>query len=786
MGVAPGGRAPAVPRITAERLFLRTGPRYHAAMHPWSIAWLAAVGALAACRSTDPGLPPARVVDLPWADTAVDRAVRVARDAFERGEPVAALGMLDAALAGHPRDVDALRLRQDILRQRGRRGLLLHEARAAVAARPDDGLAHYLLARVIDDPVAKLRGFQQAALLARDSLWPWLGLAHTLRETDLDAALAIYARLYAASDRHPLVGIAYAATLREAHRHDAAARVYEALRGDERLPGVGDLGLAQTAIARDDRATAWAALLQALRVRPFDPGVQALVHGWLETSAGADQSAQVLDVLREDPERFAQFGAHAGAPLLAALLFERGQPLAARAVLEAQLATAPSPALRRVLRRLLLSVGDVDGFVARLRVDVPRAVVDREQNQLRGRWLSLLDGPWCHGPALATPERAEALLSALRDVGWLAEVELLADAAGLRWPDREAVFAALRDEARRELAFEAGLRRLLYQGYQARDTADLATVVERLRSLSQRVLGRDVVGEPERYTVPLVGELLDPFTGELAEHLARYNRHLVLGRRSGGVAEGLLVTRLSVAELPQDGPLPLPARCFEVIGIDRDVKALAGVLGGDLAGVALLNHFLIDYDAVADWAQGIADRRRIARADGLALMRDPLPAEAGGDPLDAAWRLSVAAPVADTDLAAAVLDMIALHERQHLVDSYYYLPIEANLWRGLGLLFGFGFSPAAIEAEMERRAELAALVHSAHTELVLAHIVDFAGEPPLDSPHHRGFRALAQQLREQLVADGVPAAAAAPSRWHELDRAVLRAAGERLLHQLPR
>lgn len=786
MGVAPGGRAPAVPRIAADRLFLRGRPRYHAAMRPRSIALLAVASLLVACRSTDPGLPPARIVDLPWGDGPVDRAVRVARDAFERGEPVAALGMLDAVLAEHPRDVDALRLRQDILRQRGRRGVLLCEAQAALAARPDDGLAHYLAARITDDPVAKLRGFQQAALLARESLWPWLGLAHTVRQTDVDQALAIYERLYAASDRHPLVGIAYAAALRDARRFDAAARVYDALRGDERLPGVGDLGLAQTAIARDDRATAWAALLQALRTRPFDPGVQALVHGWLETSAGADQAEQVLDVLREDPKRFVQFGSHAGAPVLAALLAERGQPLAARSLLERQLETAPSPALRRVLRRLLLSVGDVDAFVVRMRADVPRAVVEREQNQLRGRWLSLLDGPWRDGPALATPERAEALLVALRDVGWLAEVELLAEVALARWPGRAPAFAALRDEARRELAFEAGLRRLLYQGYQARDTADLATVVERLRGLSQRVLGRDVVGRPERYTVPLVGELLDPFTGELADHLARYNRHLVLGRRSGGVAEGLLVTRLSVAELPQGGPLPLPARCFGVIGIDRDVKALAGVLGGDLAGVALLNHFLLDYDAVVDWAQGIADRRRVARADGLALLKDPLPADAAGDPLDVAWRLSIQSPVADADLDAAVLEMIGLHERQHLVDSHYYLPIEANLWRGLGLLFGFAFSPAAIEAEMERRAELAALVHSQHTGLVLAHIVDFVGEPPLDSPHHRGFGALAAQLRAELVAGGVPAEQAVPSRWHTLDGAQLRAAARRLLEHLPR
>ena len=38
------------------------------------------------------------------------------------------------------------------------------------------------------------------------------------------------------------------------------------------------------------------------------------------------------------------------------------------------------------------------------------------------------------------------------------------------------------------------------------------------------------------FAAPLVGEMLDPFAGSgLCEHLARYHRHLVLGRRAGRV-----------------------------------------------------------------------------------------------------------------------------------------------------------------------------------------------------------------------------------------------------------
>lgn len=740
---------------------------------------------VASCQSLDPGLPPARVTALPWGDAPADRLSWSARQAVERGEPEQALLQLDSILAERPRHVDAHRLRQDLLRERGRRGRLLIEASKRVHDRPKDGLAHYLLARVTDDPGAKLQGFQKAAQLQPDAVWPWLGLAHTMRGVDPRRALEIYRRLYTASEQHPLVGVAYASALREGERWADAAEVYRAMRTDPLMPGVGELGLAQVALAGDDRTAAWSALLEALRLRAFDPGVQALVHGWLETSASPDQARQVVDILREDGERLRTFGSGPGAAVLADLLRRQGQPQAARALLERQLAKRPTPALRRTFRRLLLSLGEVDAFLAQVVEQIPAHVVDVEANQVRGRWLQLLRGPWHDGAALADPDRTADLLAALRNVGYLVEVELLCETALQRFPERSDQWLALQNDARRELAFEAGLRRILYRGYQAHDTESLAVVVERIRKLSQRVFGADVVGEPAQFSVPMVGEMLDPFVGDLASHLAGYNRHLVLGRRSGGTAEGLLVTRLMVAELPAQPKQELKGRCYEVVGVDRDVKALGGVLGSDLAGVALLNHFLIDHDAVVDWALGLAERRDIAKNDNLALLRDPVPAGVGMSPLDVSWRLALQSKVPDADLNRAVLAMIRDHERRHLVDSFHYMPIESNLLRGAGLLFQFGLSPASIEAEMERRAELAALALSPYTELVLAHIVDFYGDPPLPSPHHEGFTELLEQIHTHLLAQGVPPEQAAPSRWHELDMALVRKAAGALLAELP-
>lgn len=754
-------------------------------MRSLTFAGLLAVS-LAACHTSGTGLPPDAVRGLPWGDEPADKIAWTARQAVERGQPERALVELETILRLQPNHVDAHRLRQDVMRLRGRRGLLLDEAQRRVAQRPEDGHAHYLLARITDDPAQKLAGFRRAAELAPDSVWPWLGLAHTLRNTDRARALAIYERLFAASQQHPLVGVAYAAALREDERYDAAALVYQALRGDRRVPGVGDLGLAQVAIARERRDAAWGALMEALRHRPYDPGVQGLVHGWTETNATRDQRRQVADVLRENGERLRAFGDEGGAQVLADLLRDNGQLLAARRVLEQRLAERSSPGLQRAHRRLVLAMGDVDAFVRHLRTDVPRHVVTAEDNELRGIWLTLIDGPWSEGAPLADAWQTGALLVALRDVGMLVEVELLAEIACVRFADKADKWRALQDEARRELAFEAGLRRLLYRGYRGGDTADLATVVERLRELSLRVLGEDVVGNPSSFSAPLVGEMLDPFSGTgLCEHLARYNRHLVLGRRAGGTAEGLMMARLSVRELPEVDKQQLPGRCFEIVGMDRDIRALGGVLGSDLAGVALLNHFLVDHDAVVDWALGLLDRRRTARRDGGALAKDPIPQGVGLDPLDVSWRLALRSPVADEDLAEAVLGMIRDHERRHLVDSFHYMPIEQHVLRGVGLLLQFGLSPALIEAEMERRAELAALALSPHTELVLAHIVDFYGDPPRRSPHHIGFSHLHEQLHDELVAMGVEPERAAPSRWHELEMAQVREAAGRLLDRLP-
>jgi len=726
---------------------------------------------------------PDRIQNLPWSDAPADQSVLRARALAARGAEQAALELVATVLAAQPRHVDGNRVRQDILRGRGRRGLLLHEAEARLTADPDDALAWYLRGRVAFAERDKRRCFERAVELAPRSMWGWLGLAHTLRLRQPERSLAIYERLYAATDAHPIVAIAWLQVLQRRGLHQRQVQVAATLAADQRVPGIGALAQAQALIASEERELAWQALLEAVRLRPFDAAVQQLVGAWLEAGVNDEQVDELFDLLRQDPVRLQQFGDVDGGAVLVELLERHRQPVAALEWLRRNGVTARRPALRRTERRLLLAVGDVAGFLALLRADLPRPVLAAEPNRLRGRWLRLLDGPWHDGEPLASPARAAALLQALLDTGLVVEAEQVADVALGRFGGSPEL-VALRDEARAELAFEGGVRRLLYRGYRAGDTADLAVVIDRLRELSRRTLGRDVVGEPPRFEVPWIGEMVDPFVGGLSEHLARYNRHFVLGRRAGGVAEGMLLTRLSLADLPPDVTLSLPGRCLEVVAFDRDVRTLTGVVGGDIAGVALLHHFVIDFDAVREWAGSIAERRQVMAKDGDALLSDPLPVTPGIDPVDVAWRLAALSPVQDTDLELAVLDMIRHHERRHLVDSFDYLPISANLGRGVSLMFRFGLSAAAIEAEMERRAELAALVVSPHTELVLAHIADFLPDPGAESPHHRGFSALAEDLEARLRQLGVAPAAAAPSGWYELDRELVREAARDLLGRL--
>jgi len=741
---------------------------------------------LASCASHSANRPEV-LLGYPLGDDLDQRTCR-ARKLSEGGEMLTALEIIDGVLSDEPNYIDAHRVRQDVFRRRGRVGRLLWEGEQRLMEDPDSASAQYLLGRLQRTDPEKREYFERATAADPTSFWGWYGLAFTLRSTDPKGSFSIYHWLYEVSKRHPVTAVALASALRLWDRPDEAAKVYGELRSNPLAPGIGDLGLAEVwSFSPTHGDQSWPALLKALELRPRDPGARQLLQQWLARGLPLDQLVQVVDVLQRDPDRVREFAAGDYGITLAQLYYCLGRAVEARAVLEADDgAGLTSPAAYRLWARLLLQTGDVPGFLDAIGQRYPQSLFDDQRNQLRGLWGRLLAGPWMDSDdPIADPAVATQLIDALVDTGLLDEADALATVVMLRYGHLPAAetrrIIELRDEARRELAFERSIRRFLYHGYSNSEGPDLDSVLGELRRISKEILGRDVVGEPTLFEVPLVGQILDPFSADLCQHFARYNRHFVLGQRAGQPVEGLMLVRLSKRELDQVAELPLDRQAWEVVGEDRRIRSFSSVYGGDLAGVALINHYLVDMDSVRDWAREIVERRRIVREDDRVQLEDPLPDDiATLDPAAVEWRLSMLSPVGDADLEDAVLDMIRWHERAHLVDVYRYLPVENNLWRTLGLLFGHGFDRASIEGEMEGRAEVAALAMSNHTRLVLAHVAVFLESDSELSPHAVGFRRLARRLARSLEKAGVDNRA---SRWHLIDPADVRAIAQEMLRE---
>jgi hypothetical protein len=575
--------------------------------------------------------------------------------------------------------------------------------------------------------------------------------------------------------------------LRSLRNYPEAESAYR--RFQELLPADGraDLGLARTFWEGGRRELVLGALVRAVQKRPGDPAIIDLVGQFLETAAAPPERRRVRDLLESHAVRdpFVRAG---GGPLLASLALEEGDLALVRRYLETDSRPPESPELFLLWRRARVADGGVGDAIEKWEERLAPSLITDPDNRVRGRVIGLLRGPWRRSEdPIATPDASVGVLRALRDAGWLAEAKLLANRALLRHAG-DAELDALADEIGRQLAFESAMRRILYSGYQTGPgPRDLEAVLDALRDASRDTLGFDAVGEPRLLRFSLIGSVVDPEGPGLPAHMARYNRYLILGQRDGRAPEGLMLTRLSVRPVAEDSALPVPAGSLEVVGEERSVRSLSGVTGGDLAGAAFFNHYFVDLDAVRRWASEIADRRRRLapfRADALA---DAIP-PAGPLSLDRPARvhekLDLVAPQSDEALLEAVLDMIRWHERAHLVDASRYLPVFANLFPALGLLFVHGFSAASIEAEMELRAETAALCKSSAPLLVLAHVAGFLGEDETSGPHALGFRRLASRIVRRMAEDppaGIDPTSNLVAQWHLLSEEQARALGAALL-----
>ena len=531
--------------------------------------------------------------------------------------------------------------------------------------------------------------------------------------------------------------------------------------------------------------------LQLLLYRRGAPGIDSLVRA-LEGGVSADRVAELLRFPRLRPGHEWAFVRHldrrpdvrkrlVGVGLglrLAWMAAARGESeLAEQILLESCKQLRPSPSERRgkllrsglrELMRLYARRGDIDAAIELYRTRVPRSVIFDGRNRLTARLGAVLDGP-CRGlcgPSDDLP-RIRSALRVLLEAGWIEECEAFGRFHAARHKD-DAQLAALVDEAERFLRFEQGFAEAVSSGSSKKQ--ELSKTLDNLRELSQRIYGHDVVGKPRILDFPMLGgELVDPFGPGLPAFFDRYNRHLIFGRLTGSSIGCILGLKLREARLDSRERMPLLGLCREIVLEEKTISITAGFGIIDPAGVALWNHYFLDLRALRNWVADVWQISDSVRTTGAAAVLDTpfvrtVPALDASRPCQVNWRL-IAREVVENDwdwdrLWQEVYDLIRLHEQAHLVDAHRYLPIGNHFGPALWLFAASGFSASSLQADLEGRAEIAALALGANPRLTLAHITAFTTSlhRPGESMHQVGFGRVLRRLIELWQADGAPGA----------------------------
>jgi Tfp pilus assembly protein PilF len=459
-----------------------------------------------------------------------------------------------------------------------------------------------------------------------------------------------------------------------------------------------------------------------------------------------------------------------------------------------------------LLRAARFAASDFAGAVEDWVADLPRVVLeagalpkDERLAAIVRRARSLGGSP---GPAQLVAF-GEELLSA----GWYREARSVA--AAVAETDLDAALS-LDDRAAAGQELIGSLRRLLY-GLDERGSAEARARAPRtlsgvLSAMSPSVAraARELGGEldPQQVQAQLlssprihygpVAQIVHPgpwFGPEderagrgqrgqvvpgLASLLERLGRFAILGQVAGGDPPDAVLLQRVLVEFERGEHLGTRWHGTLAWCDGTDVRSRAGRLGASISGAALHEGFWIDIDAVRrerdDWAR--LEREFFARDDGRverALATRGLPLARGAG-LIALERVEAGILLGQADrvrlavlrdrriergvLARGLVDLdelvalTAIHEQGHLCDRARFLPIQRHLGRVLRLLATVGFSPTAIAARLEYRAELVALCQASDPRVVLANILRSPeqGEGAL-TPHARAY---AQLLRDLL------------------------------------
>ncbi|MEW6744133.1 MAG: hypothetical protein AB1486_15375, partial [Planctomycetota bacterium] len=157
------------------------------------------------------------------------------------------------------------------------------------------------------------------------------------------------------------------------------------------------------------------------------------------------------------------------------------------------------------------------------------------------------------------------------------------------------------------------------------------------------------------------------------------------------------------------------------------------------------------------WEQ-LGDRLAEIMADPMERAASSLGRTRLDEPLDVGSRLrllSVQAHRADggtpSGYVALVADAILEHEKTHLLDARRFLPLADNLPAKVWLLLRLGFSISRVEAWLEERAQLRALVTARDPRIPLAVACGFLPVSTGEAVAHAvGYASMVRVLVEEL------------------------------------
>lgn len=225
------------------------------------------------------------------------------------------------------------------------------------------------------------------------------------------------------------------------------------------------------------------------------------------------------------------------------------------------------------------------------------------------------------------------------------------------------------------------------------------------------------------------------------------------------------------------------------VGYDRALRAWMDAQGGLLSGACLPDGLWLDADAALDTEHDA--RSALARDPSLAASAARLPAPAAdtfegpfalSNPSGLYLRLVARYVAARPDDRWGSFRTLRAHESGHVIDIRRHLPLVRGLPATLRLLGAAGFAPERMEAVLERRAQLAAMIDAPDPALALAEMVEML--PVFDEHpevHAAGYAsALASLVREVWsrpdLYPGIDRSRRVLPQLHLLSDAALRAA----------